>query len=370
MVGRRAHHEAALRRLIDEARRNGESRSAARKHHLVPEFYLRHWADDGKIRVTNVDESRSWVTTPNKAAVETDYYRVDSPDIDPEDVPPLLFETALSKIERWGAEFIDAAIEDPHVKIDDEQRVLFSLYLAMQYVRGRHFRAVARASATDYFRMKYGKMTDRGIRHALGQRGLGPNQENFSRLRRFASDLDSGDLTLGPTKASMLGISGQMVSDIGLHLFERGWHIYPAPPILVTCDEPVIPVPGPPRPRSERGGVADAGVVIYPMSPSLLLVMFDDQSARPRRPYDLSYTDLAEINREVVGASSAYAFERPSRRTAAALQVPKAGDPISRTLTPIDQATDQYLVRRQRLSRWANAAPAPPWPVERWFLKS
>lgn len=68
----------------------------------MPEFYLKHWADGGKLRVTNVDESRSWVTTPNKAAFETDYYRVDSADIDPQEVPPLLFETALSKIERWG----------------------------------------------------------------------------------------------------------------------------------------------------------------------------------------------------------------------------------------------------------------------------
>ena len=340
MPGRAARHEAALSGLIDEARRNGESRSAARKHHLVPEFYLKHWADDGKIRVTNVDEGKSWVTTPNKAAFETDYYRIDSPEIDPQEVPPLLFETALSKIEQWGAEYIKALIVDPNTKIDDEQRVLFSLYMAMQYVRGRHFRAVARASATDYFKLKYGQLTQRGMRNLLQERGLEVNDENIARIRRFSNDLDSGDFTLGPSKASLLGISGQMVSNIGRYLFERGWHVYLVPPILVTCDEPVIPVPGPPHPRSERGGVADAGVVLFPLTPSLLLAMFDDENASPRRPYTLGHADLAEINREIVGASSAYAFERPSRRTAAALEVPNDG---AHRISPVVLSENPHL---------------------------
>jgi len=333
----------------------------------VPEFYLKHWADDGKIRVTDVDESRSWVTTPNNAAVETDYYRVESPDVDPEEVPPLLFETALSKIEQWGAEFINATVADPDIRVEDEERVLFSLYMAMQYVRGRHFRAVARASATDQFKLKYGQITEKGIRHVLQEKGLEVTEENVSRFRRFVDDLNSEDVTLGPTKATLLGTAGQMVSDVGFYLFERGWHTYSVPPILVTCDEPVIPVPGPPHPRSERGGVADAGVVLFPLTPSLLLAMFDDEKACPQQPYTLDYADLADINREIVGASSTYAFERPARRTAAALKVPTAGEPISRTITPADQDADQYLIRRRRLSRWANASPAPPWPVERWF---
>lgn len=247
--------------------------------------------------------------------------------------------------------------------------MLFSLYMAMQYVRGRHFRAVVRASVTDYLKLKYGRMTDKGIRYVLAQRGLEASPENISRMRRMTDDLDEGHVLLGPTKASLLGISGQMVSDIGFYLFKRGWHIYATPPILLTCDEPVVPVPGPPPSRGERGGVADAGVVLYPLSPSLLLAMFDGRGARPRAPHDLSYADLAEINLEVVGASSTYTFERATRDTARALQVPKAGDPTSRTITQGRQG-DLHVIRRQRLSRWANAASAPPWPVERWFSTS
>lgn len=168
-------HEKALRELLEEARRSGETRSAARRHHLVPVFYLTRWADSGKIRVTNIDEGKSWVTSPKKAASETDYYRIESPDLDPEEIPPLLFEVTLSKIEQWGADFIEAAVEDPvGTARDDEIRVLFSLYMAFQFVRGRSYRAFASASVTDFFKHTYGEITDEGIRYALREKGLDP----------------------------------------------------------------------------------------------------------------------------------------------------------------------------------------------------
>lgn len=138
-------HEAALRELLDEARRNSNSRSAARRHQLVPEFYLSSWADAGKLRVIDVDNGKSWPSTPKRAGNEADFYRIESPELDPDDVPPLLFEVVLSRIEAWGAEFIAAAIDDPVDALrDDELRVLFSLYMAFQFVRGRRYRLFLR----------------------------------------------------------------------------------------------------------------------------------------------------------------------------------------------------------------------------------
>jgi hypothetical protein len=307
--------------------------------------------------------------SPKNAALETDFYRVVSPDLDPQEVPPLLFETALSKFEQWGADFINAAIDDPDAPgRDDEMRFRFSLFMAMQYLRGRHFRAVAQASMTDFLKLKYGELTSDGVLHLLREKGLEPNQENIARVRRFVDDLNSGDLALGPDKASLIGMSGRMVADVGSHLYDRGWHIYQLPRILMTCDEPLVPIPGPPDPRAERAGVADAGVVIFPLTPGLLLVMFDGVNARPQKPYRLDYADIADLNREIAGAASVYAFERPERKVAAALNIPKAQQPISRAApVPIDGADQAFLIRRHRPSRWANMTPAPPWPVERWF---
>jgi hypothetical protein len=362
-------HEAALRELIDEARRSGESRSAARRHHLVPVFYLKRWADDGKIRVTDIDAGKSWVTTPKKAANETDYYRIESPDLDPEEIPPLLFEVTLSKIERWGADFIKAAIDDPvNAARDDELRVLFSLYMAFQYVRGRSYRTFTRASMTDMFKLAYGEITDEGIRHVLHEKGLEPNAENMALFRSFVDQLNSGDVEVGPQQAAVIGMSGELAAEIGQHLFARGWHIYQVPEILLTCDEPVVPIAGPPHPRTECGGVGNAGVVIFPLTPGLLLAMFDGINALPASPYELGYRDVANLNREIAAASSTHVFERPGRNLASAFKLPKAAAPIARAAPiPADDTGQKDLIRSHRPSRWAMAKSPPPWPVERWF---
>lgn len=366
---RRTSHETAFRELIEEARRSGESRSAPRRHHLVPVFYLKQWADDGKIRMTEIDKGKSWITTPRRAASETDYYRIESPDLDPEEVPPLLFEVALSKIERWGADFIAAAIDDPIAPLrDDEMRVLFSHYMAFQYVRGRSYRTFTRASMTDMFKLAYEEITDEGIRHELRERGLEPTPENMALFRSFVDQLNSGDVTVGPQQASVIGMSGQVAQEVGLHLFARRWHIYQVPKILLTCDEPVIPIPGPPHPRAERGGVGDAAVVIFPLAPGLLLAMFDGAHAAPAPPYELGYRDVGELNREIAAASSTYAFERPGRNLASGFRLPKAAAPISRAAPiPVDDTGEKHLIRSHRPSRWANAKRTPSWPVERWF---
>jgi hypothetical protein len=98
--------------------------------------------------------------------------------------------------------------------------------------------------------------------------------------------------------------------------------------------------------------------------------MFDGVNAQPEKPYELGYGDLADINREIAAASSVCAFERPARKVAAALKLPKAAASISRAAPmPLDDTGEGYLIRRHRPNRWAGETSAPPWPVERWFQR-
>ncbi|MEZ5132997.1 MAG: DUF4238 domain-containing protein [Mycobacterium sp.] len=362
-------HEQALRELIDEARRSGESTSAPRGHHLVPAFYLNRWADDDKLRVTDIDRRKSWVTTPKRAAKETDYYRIESSDLDPNEIPPMLFEVTLSKVEQWGADFINAAITDPaDAARDDELRMLFSLFMGFQCVRGRSYRNVICAAANDSIKLAYGDITDVGIRHVLAHRGIEATADNIALFQGFVDDLNSGNLTVSPEKAALIGMSGQLAYDIGQSLFVRGWRIYQVPRVLVTCDEPVISIAGPPHPRSERAGVSNAGVVIFPLTPGLLLAMFNGVTARPAPPDELGPHDLGQINREIISAASTYVFERPGRNLAGMVKVPKAADPITRAKpVPIDGTGQRAMIRSYRPTRWSNARRPPSWPVERWF---
>lgn len=362
-------HAAALRELVDEARRSGDSRSAPKRHHLVPAFYLNSWVDEGKIRVTDLDKHKTWTTTPRRAASENDYYRIESPDLDPEDVPPLLHEVVLSKVERWGADFISAAVDDAEAAIrQDEARVLFAHYMGFQYVRGRHYRSAQRAMATDMLKLTYGEITDEGIRHELAERGLDLTTENITAFRRFVDQLGSGELTVGPDQASMIGMSGELARDIGFCLFTRGWRIYRVPPVLLTCDEPVVPIAGPPHPRTEFGGVGAAGVVVFPLTPGLLLAMFDGINATPQPPHELGPGDVAQLNREIAAASTRYVFERPSQNLTPGMKLLPAPSPTSiAPPAPVDDEGMKHLIRTHRPSRWASSKKPPPWPVERWF---
>lgn len=274
-------------------------------------------------------------TTPKRAARETDFYSLESPDLDPYQVPPLLFETLLSKVEAWGKEFIDAAVADPGFVIDDELRARFSRYMGFQYVRGCSARWFAEAAANDIIKIKYEDVTSPTMESETCWRRTGK-----SRIDR-SDGFESSSTVVDSACSFAAGTSTK---------FRRSWS---------PARNPWLPIAGPPHPRGERAGVADAGVVIFPLTSSLLLAIVDGV-ARPVSPYRLDHCDIAEVNREIVAAASGYAFERLGRNTAAAFKLPKAADPMHRSdPMPMDNTGLRRIIRVHRPSRWADDA-APP----------
>jgi hypothetical protein len=87
-----------MEELLEQARKMDQAGN--RKHHLIPKSYLSRWAIDDQIGVTETSTTNSYVTSPVRAAKETDFCRVDLPEIDPSVIRPrLLFEKALGEIE-------------------------------------------------------------------------------------------------------------------------------------------------------------------------------------------------------------------------------------------------------------------------------
>src|SRR5437879_1980813 len=99
---RRGDIPPEVRALVEEARLLEGSPSARKDHHYVPSSYLARWADDGLLRRTDLVEGRERQMSPKQVAKERDFYRIESEDVDPIEVPPLLFEVVLGKVESWG----------------------------------------------------------------------------------------------------------------------------------------------------------------------------------------------------------------------------------------------------------------------------
>lgn len=352
--------------LLESARRDEVGGSAPRKHHLVPASYLRRWAEDGKIRVTQVDNEKSYLSAPEKAARETDYYRLESPNIDRDAVPPLLFEKMLGGIEGLSVGIVDVLTKQGPEALSAAQRAQFSFFLALQITRGHSFRVANRLMVRDYFQLKYEGVTPDGARQMLINAGMPATVEDIETAHAQLEEIARGDVFFEPQDPSIVAQSGSAAAAMGEHLFARNWYTFETKPILVTCDEPVIMIGGPPRSRKERAGVATAGVIIFPLGPSALLAMFLPH-VRPRGSLQLDGVETAEINREIVTSTSRWAFERPSRRVTERMPVPPPVPPFMREGPyPVEGDESRLLFRTFHPTRWANTVP-PPWPVERWW---
>lgn len=364
---RRYGNPPEVQAIYTQAIKNAKG-TPPRKHHLVPASYLRRWAEDGKIRVTVVDEGRSYLSAPGSAARETDYYRLDHPDVDPNEIPPLLIETVLSKLEETASVVVGELLRhgDPR-QVDFSRLAEFAWHLALSITRGKSFRDESREMLADLYRMQFEKVTDEGIKARLRKYGLEPSLEAVAEHRQFLDDVIAGDIVPMQPEAQVIAHAAKAAMPLGEHLLKRTWVVYKSPPILVTCDEPVVVIGGPGSPRSERSGVGVAGVVIFPLSPSALLVMFHPAMA-PRFQAKLDHTETAELNREIIAAATRWAFERPSRHITERLRVPPAPVKASLREGPLPQVDGARgeLYRTYRPSRWVEA-DTPPWPVERWW---
>ena len=305
--------------LLSRARQN--EKNPPRKHHIVPASYLRRWTEDRQLRVTEIDAARTWVTTAEKAARRTDYYSLASDDLDPDELPPLLAETMLSDIEGLGKAAIDSLLSKGVGGLSHEDRSNLATFLGFQYVRGESTRRMIRKIANDAVKLEYGQLKESGIRRTLKERGLPITQESIESVAKFIRDLNDGTLTVSPQNAAEVMHAFQAGTKVAELLYERFWTVFKTPGILLTCDEPVVAIGRSGEDRSERPGLAGARIVVFPLAPDNLLVMF--QHRPPDRTLGpLTLSEIAEINYEILANTARWAFERPNRRALDVLRVP------------------------------------------------
>jgi hypothetical protein len=111
--------------------------SAPRRHHLLPQFYLRSFADeDGKVRVIDRTTGHEFTTGTANVFVERDYYTVSS--VEAEDDHQLI-EGLYAKIEGVVAPVFEQ-LRAGDFPLDGQDRSEFASFMALQVSRGRMFR--------------------------------------------------------------------------------------------------------------------------------------------------------------------------------------------------------------------------------------
>ena len=362
-----SHIPDDVRKVLEEARRNTQPR----KHHIVPKSYLERWSVDGVVRVHLLDEGRSFLTKPAKAARETDYYSAASDDLDPEDVPPMIFETILSRVEGAAVAAIDGILELPS-RVDLQARVVLATFMAFQRARGHRQRLIIRATAHFTTKLMTQGWSEEQIRARLAEIQPDVTDADVGSTQKLLDELHRDEVQVMPQDAQAISMAFSAAELTGGLLFTRPWVIASTPTSLITTDEPVHPIPGPGYPRNETGGLGHAGIVVFPLSPDRLLLAIRPDLAdllglsRDLERLDTTDLDFAEtfsVCKELLMGATRWAFERSDRKVASNMNVPAKPDDLSTDefFSIDDDGTS--IIRFYSHNRWKNADLIPEWPL-------
>lgn len=124
--------------------------SVAKRHHTVPQFYLRGFSEASQVGTVRLPGDRRFLQSIRKAAAETGFYNVEGhPD------GPDVFEKILSEIEGEAAAVL-LKIEQGSWPLDQRDRDCLAYYIAVQAVRGPEQRRNMEFVAAQFARLEVG----------------------------------------------------------------------------------------------------------------------------------------------------------------------------------------------------------------------
>jgi hypothetical protein len=120
----------------------------ARRHHILPQSYLRRFASEEKVYVLDFTLGKSYRTNISNAACVDDFYTVETTENPDDDCVEQKF---LASIEGLPGPIVDSIVKDLSVPQGYDWAVLAN-YLALMYVRGPWFRQIIQNAYTDLAR--------------------------------------------------------------------------------------------------------------------------------------------------------------------------------------------------------------------------
>jgi hypothetical protein len=315
------------------------------RHHVLPQFYLRAWADAQGLVAMRDRSDRPEVRTGTTAlAIEKDFYSVEGPDGEKDSS----VEEALAKIDAEGAA-IHNALRSLEFPLAPEQKDAFATWLGLQWVRGRSSRASGSELADKMQKMliRFGlenaeideterddaprtpdlveQERDRLIQESAGPGVPIPDLSHLDKGQRdaLAAQLDEGRFVLPRARQLMMML--QTAPAAAVPFREAEWHLLRfEETVLVTSDEPIL-LDRLPRPENRFLGIgpASADSLSVPLSPSLCLVMMQTQRAGRETIRDLDISHAQALNDASIATWWSQLFRCPD------------GPPFPATLPPL-----------------------------------
>ncbi|MEV4991594.1 DUF4238 domain-containing protein [Pseudarthrobacter sp. LMD1-1-1.1] len=176
----------------------------SRKHHTVPQFYLKGFATASRqIGTVQLPGTKRFVQSTSKASAHTDFYAVPGHEEGPD-----VFEKGLSRVEGEAARVIRRITEEHVWPLSPEDRELLAAFLTLQFLRGPEQRRHMEEMSALVTRMEVGYGGKPTSPHGLSG-NMGSQSQRSKPRASGTRQLNLGDL---PSASRLSGTSTRCCS--------------------------------------------------------------------------------------------------------------------------------------------------------------
>lgn len=241
----------------------------AKRHHTVPQFYLKGFARHEQISTVLLPGDKRFVQSVRKAASETHFYAIDGhPD------GPDVFEKLLSEIE-GDAALIFTKIQQGTWPLPAQDRMSLAYFIALQATRGSDQRRNMQHLAAQIARLEIGFGGRDGVQKWVARRtGESVSDETATALWEQATRAECPPVTIQPTQH--IRQMASLIDALLPYIAGRPWTLVRFKNrSLITSDVPVGLIPHPDQPAWSGTGFLTAWGIAFPLTRKLGLLMSD-----------------------------------------------------------------------------------------------
>lgn len=244
--------------------------TAAKRHHYVPQFHLRGFANEETITTVELPGDRSYSQPVRKAAAENHLYSLPGHPAGSD-----IFEKALSQLEGHVAS-IFAEIVSGTWPLDEESRGTLAYYIALQMARGPEQRRNMENLARQMTRLEIGYGGRAGVQ-GWAKRNLGLDVDEATVARLWDEAMRPEGPPIGVSAATHIEQTLELAGSLQPYLAGRPWTLMHFDKrSLILSDVPVGLVRRGDAEDAWRGvGVLTAWGITYPLTRKLGLLMND-----------------------------------------------------------------------------------------------
>jgi len=281
--------------------------SVTKRHHYVPRFYLRRFADEQqRLRVYRAHSQLPPIITAVKdAAVRTGFYKLDL--TGPGD--PTILENELAKIEAASAKVIQRVCSARSWPPTQPDRGVLATHMGLQYMRTPEKRRSHEEMADTIEKVFYENMTADWARERLMEIGESPTEDRIALIMDISEHPDRYRFVLHPNEflRSMVTVGLEVARLLG----ERSWWLGTSPgPAFATGDHLPVLFTRPEMRQPFKGvGLQGAEEIHFPLDRHHVLLMFPP--GMPEKAFVLERDNVTFTNSLIASSSHRFVFRHP-----------------------------------------------------------